>query len=352
MPELDLSRWAVVGPKDETGVGRMGNDLKRALSPINRLVSPSARFHDQKIDTGETNFPHNGSETQWRKALDGLQGIIILEDHDWVHRLIPFAKTMGLRVVTVVLWEWFRWYGTGWKSCDLFICPNRFCEKVLKRLGIKKSVVLTWPLDLDALAPRIIRGPAKRFLHNVGLFEPDDRKATRIVIDAFVQTPLKDVEFIVRVQNKLDRKIPDSRFRIINGHLERHADLYAEGDVAVQPSKCEGLGFLLLEAMASGLPLITTDYPPMNEYVRRKTLLVSTRWGKFPAEQTPYVPQAHFKIPKVDSLVKCIKWCATHDMEPISRENRLWAEVTFNPERVRAAWMNALESALQAAPSN
>jgi glycosyltransferase involved in cell wall biosynthesis len=42
--------------------------------------------------------------------------------------------------------------------------------------------------------------------------------------------------------------------------------LYQDGDVCVQPSHWEGLGLPLLECQAAGMPLITTDVPPMNEH--------------------------------------------------------------------------------------
>ena len=45
----------------------------------------------------------------------------------------------------------------------------------------------------------------------------------------------------------------------------RNADLYRDGDVCVQPSHWEGLGLQLLECQAAGMPLVTTDAPPMNE---------------------------------------------------------------------------------------
>jgi glycosyltransferase involved in cell wall biosynthesis len=36
--------------------------------------------------------------------------------------------------------------------------------------------------------------------------------------------------------------------------------------VCVQPSHWEGIGLPLLESQASGMPLVTTDAAPMNEY--------------------------------------------------------------------------------------
>jgi glycosyltransferase involved in cell wall biosynthesis len=51
-----------------------------------------------------------------------------------------------------------------------------------------------------------------------------------------------------------------------------NARLYDEGDVCVQPSHWEGLGLQLLECQAAGLPLVTTDAPPMNEFAPLRTV--------------------------------------------------------------------------------
>lgn len=42
---------------------------------------------------------------------------------------------------------------------------------------------------------------------------------------------------------------------------------YDEGDVYVYPSRLDGIGLTLPEALSSGLPAITTDSAPMNEFV-------------------------------------------------------------------------------------
>lgn len=42
---------------------------------------------------------------------------------------------------------------------------------------------------------------------------------------------------------------------------------YNEGDVYVYPSRLDGIGLTLPEALSAGLPAITTNNPPMNEFV-------------------------------------------------------------------------------------
>jgi glycosyltransferase involved in cell wall biosynthesis len=45
-------------------------------------------------------------------------------------------------------------------------------------------------------------------------------------------------------------------------------DLVRRSDVAVYPSRAEGFGLPLLESLTLGVPVVTTDAPPMNELVR------------------------------------------------------------------------------------
>jgi glycosyltransferase involved in cell wall biosynthesis len=343
MPTLDLTRWAIIGVKNETGVGRMAKDLRRCLHPVCQLVLQSYRLAGQPLEAGESAINSESCDQTLCEQLAELQGIIVFDDSDFSRRLIRLAHGINIRTVFVVLWEWLRGYLPEVRQCDLLVCPNHFATKITRGLGLRQICELTWPLDLDPLPRRSIAGKGRSFLHNVGLYEPDDRKGTAEVLNAFRKVRCPDAELIVRVQNGLPLPTDDPRIRIESRHFERHGQLYELGDVAIQPSKCEGLGFMLLEAIAAGMPVITTDYSPMNEYVRHSNMLVATHWGKKPAEQTHYIPQAHFKIPKIAALTKRIEWCADNDLGEISSSNRAWAELVFAPEKVRCDWISALE---------
>jgi glycosyltransferase involved in cell wall biosynthesis len=48
---------------------------------------------------------------------------------------------------------------------------------------------------------------------------------------------------------------------------DEHLRLFAGCDVCLGPSRWEGLGLFLYEAVAFGMPQITNDSPPMNEVV-------------------------------------------------------------------------------------
>lgn len=60
-----------------------------------------------------------------------------------------------------------------------------------------------------------------------------------------------------------------NNIKIISGTVPREEiiTMYQNSDVAVLPSKWEGLGLTFLESIGCGLPIITVDAPPMNEFV-------------------------------------------------------------------------------------
>jgi 1,2-diacylglycerol 3-alpha-glucosyltransferase len=58
----------------------------------------------------------------------------------------------------------------------------------------------------------------------------------------------------------------DPRITFTSGTFEPFP--YANGDVYIYPSRLDGLGLTLSEALVCGLPAITTNSPPMNEFVQ------------------------------------------------------------------------------------
>jgi glycosyltransferase involved in cell wall biosynthesis len=88
-----------------------------------------------------------------------------------------------------------------------------------------------------------------------------------------------NIPIVVRTQRPVERdgmpRFPPNVEVLHDAHNNEH--LYDRGDVAIQPSRWEGLGLQLLECQAAGLPLITTDAAPMNEYEPLVRLPAPTR---------------------------------------------------------------------------
>ncbi len=339
---IDLRRWAVVGPKNGTGLGRMTVDLRRMFGLGRHIVIPNDRLENDPLEEPwdvllRADAPASEAET----SLEGLQGVVFLERTGNVE-LLRVAHRKGIHTVCVPMWEWFNGKEPDWQLCGLFICPNRYGLSVVQRFGFKNVIHLPWPLEIARFPERKVTGPARVFVHNAGLVDQDDRKGTRDAIVAFQRVKNPDIRLIVRMQKEAEMPRGDSRIEIIVGNLANPGALYAEGDVAIQPSKLEGLGFMVLEPVAAGLPVVTLNYPPMNEIVRNPALLVRPRWFKRRSYGAVWFKQAHLRLPCRRDLARKIAWCAENDLTEISAYNRRWATETFDPETLRQQWIAVL----------
>jgi glycosyltransferase involved in cell wall biosynthesis len=193
-----------------------------------------------------------------------------------------------VRIACVPMWEALDELSPWIRDVDLFICPTRHCRDLLRdwrdRLDLPSGLALVpWPIELDRF-PFHPRTVCRRFLfvHGFGgarirheeTPDWDGRKGLAIVAEAARRAP--SVPIVVRSQWP---ELPPlgENVELVCGGVADPAELYEYGDVCLQPSRWEGLGLPLLECQASGLPLITTDAPPMNEHRALATLPARAR---------------------------------------------------------------------------
>ncbi len=346
--KFDWRKWAIVAPNNDSGLGRMSQDMKAVL-PIGRHLVASADLLENRSSTSssEVHFFEDSSSSDITDSIEGLQGLIFFERiTGWHPELLRLSRKIGLRIVCVPMWEWFRGVSTAWKNCDFFVCPNRTCERVVGGYGFRNVKQTTWTLDIARLPHRIIQGSAIHFVHNCGRLDPDDRKGTFDTIQAFEKARNANIRLTVRTQLEDSLSSEDKRISISCKNLPEVKELYAEGDVFIQPSKLEGIGFMVLEAIASGLPVITQDIAPLNEYGNQSELHVLPRRFKWPAYSSAWIEHSHLRLPHSKRLVEMIEWCSKNEMNSISLRNRIWAERTFDREILLKSWEAILAGVL------
>jgi glycosyltransferase involved in cell wall biosynthesis len=346
--DIDFARWAVVAFNDETGHGRMAADIRSILGIGHHLVIPSERLETKPLQYGDILLSPDASMEQVEAVLHGLDGLILLERTRWHPELLRIAARLGIPTAIVVMWEWYQPADPLWRLCDLLICPNKKALEIVRQYGFYNSVLLPWTLDLKRLPPRKISGPARVFVHNGGLVDPDDRKGTFAAIRGFQRVKNPDLKLIVRLQKSPKFPLPndDGRIEVRIGNLNDPAELYLEGDAAIQPSKLEGIGFMVLEAICCGIPTITQNIAPLNEYAPESALLAEPRWLKRKAYSSVWASHSHLRLPKLSALAARIEWCAQNELSEISAASREWARSTFDPESLRCAWASALRERL------
>lgn len=242
-------------------------------------------------------------------------------------------KSKGIRWVNVVHWDWFPEAEIGiLKQADL-IAPNRTCQEGLDKKKLA-STVLAVPLDI-AKFPFKQREKAERFGMAYGAGGPFGRRSLKEVLDA-MDRMLEAPSFVVKSQKKCDEYRAAKNSRLVVENSYDPAAIYADFDIAVQPSKFEGVGLSILEAQACGVPVITVDAEPMrslapNFLVKAESSTVSTLNGNDVVSWKP----------SVDDLARVMGELRGRSIIGPSKEARQRAEA-YSWDNLGAQWKKHL----------
>ena len=144
-----------------------------------------------------------------------------------------------------------------------------------RTLGID-SPLLTWGChpELIEVAERVERDPELVRFVVPGSFM-GKRKPFPEIVEAFTRARGDHLRLLIRGQ--VDRKAgklekaaggdPRVVIELEDRPTDEHLRQFASCHVCLSPSRWEGLGLPLYEAVAFGIPSITNDSPPMNEVV-------------------------------------------------------------------------------------
>ena len=117
------------------------------------------------------------------------------------------------------------------------------------------------------------------------------RKPFPEIVEAFTRASGDHLRLLIRGQvdrkaNRLQKAAggdPRVHIELEDRPTDEHLRQFASCHVCLSPSRWEGLGLPLYEAIAFGMPSITNDSPPMNEVVLdgvNGICVDSVRWGE------------------------------------------------------------------------
>lgn len=153
---------------------------------------------------------------------------------------------------------------------DFVICNTKRHMQAMSHF--EQKFYVKWGTDIKLFnAENHKKNDKITFFHSVGM---SPRKGTDILLNAFINGRLYEKsKLIIHTQIPIEKVCGYSDEILKNYGIEvvqktvSAPGLYYLGDVYVYPTRLDGLGLTMYEALASGLPVITTDYPPMNEVV-------------------------------------------------------------------------------------
>ena len=156
---------------------------------------------------------------------------------------------------------------------DFLICNTKRHHSVFE--WHKKAHFVPWGTDVDKFKPIEKEQKLVKFVISSGWQGKynGDRRGTLLAIEAFTKVKgdcklivFSQVEFKDCLVNWQELIESDDRIEFNFGTYEPFP--YTEGDVYLYPSRLDGIGLTLPEALASGLAAITTNNAPMSEFVK------------------------------------------------------------------------------------
>ena len=222
---------------------------------------------------------------------------------------------------------------------DFLLCNTKRHYSVFR--NFPNTFYYPWGTDINIFKPKpnnvcISDEGAISFFHSAGYGGVNNRKGTDLLLKAFHKVT-GDCKLILHSQvpvSKYGNEVVDiirrdARIQFIKKTVSAPG-LYHLGDVFVYPSRLDGIGLCVPEALACGLPVITTDNAPMNEFVKDGVngLLVSVKETRM-REDSYYWPE---KIACIDDLARKMQvYVDDRDVLAIhKRQCREFAETRLN----------------------
>ncbi len=219
--------------------------------------------------------------------------------------------------------------------------PSRFNVETFRNSGVRVPIhVVPLGVDPHRFNPLIDSFKNRSKYTFLSVFEWGERKAPEVLLRAFARAFKKsdDVALICKVFNN-DGSI-NVQQEVQNMNLPGGAEivflynqkfpgnqmpnLYASADCFVLPTRGEGWGMPILEAMACGLPTIATAWSSQVDFMTEQNSYMLPTDGLVPAEaKCPYYEGFSWGNPDEDALVEQLRYVYTHQRE--AKEKGLFA---------------------------
>src|SRR5260370_6593215 len=239
------------------------------------------------VDISSAVDPADFSRWLRLKTLD----MVIFNEQPWWVPVIQCAE-LGIRTASYVVEytdDQIGLYGLY----DLLICHTR--QHFDKFQKFPQACFVPWGVDTSYFRPSADYAPLPghtTFVHSSGM--NPRRKGADIVVNAVSElwkAGYRKFSLKLRSQVPIWKHVPDVVHELIHegvinyeeGTFERR-HIYQGGDVFLYPARFDGLGLSVYEAQASGLPVISSDFAPLNEFMSPATGLVIE---VVPGEVTP-----------------------------------------------------------------
>lgn len=189
-----------------------------------------------------------------------------------------YLKYYRLRLFEKPLWSFFKWFH---KHSRVNFCPSQDTLEILKSKGIERLKIWARGIDTNLFSPDM-RDEALRkklnpdgkimfaYVGRIALEKDLDilAESMKIILDKYHDQAVFIITGDGPYTDKL--KAASNNRAVFTGYLRgtELSRLYASCDVFVFPSSTETFGNVVMEAMASGLPVVTVNSGGVTDSVK------------------------------------------------------------------------------------
>ncbi len=269
-------------------------DMEQINENIERYYSLKFFLYPESRITFPNLFRMTGSLTEFRPDLIhlmtecnmGIAGLRYGKKHgiptisNYTTNFSQYTNYYKINFLEQAVWNYMKWFHT---QNDITLCPSHAAQELLKKHGIYNTDIFSRGIDSENFNPMYRNTEFRKssgidgktvFLY-VGRISVE--KDLDILSESYntIHEIYKDrIALIITGDGPYIRKcksmFPDDT--IFTGFKKGRelAEIYASSDIFICPSSTETFGNVVLEAMASGLPVIGADAGGVGEIIRHR----------------------------------------------------------------------------------
>lgn len=257
------------------GLGIMGQSFSKYIRSINKILARDLGSYFERDIQVNFKFDH----TEHINTFKDMEDVKNLNPSVWKNdKYLCIENSYGFLDlphdgynVFVPMWEQLPTLTEASKSQHV-ISVTKKTKSFLTNNGIN-STYLPYPIEVqEKYTPK---EKVKIILHNAGSLGGNLRKGTPEAIRIFQKSKLSKEGIILLIHawksptTEIKEILKEDSSGIVwsDKFYDNYNDIYDSADMLLFPSRLEGHALVVMESMAKGIPVLCTDFPPMNEYV-------------------------------------------------------------------------------------